>query len=107
MPSALLIGRFGRGMPAFVAAVFLLSCLATVAHLAMGEGEGCQAAEPSFRGCGPRTSHEPVPTLPALAAPLEPSPVPTAWLVPALHLMAASQHHAAPPVPRSPPSVLP
>ncbi len=96
---------FCRALPTVIAAVFLLSCLATAAHLAMAAGEGCQAIEPSVRSCGPTTSLDTAPALPAVALDLDSSPAPTAWVPLALPLAGFSQRQAAPPVPRSPPSI--
>ena len=92
-------------LPTVIAAVFLLSCLATAAHLAMAGGEGCQAIEPSLRSCGPTTSLDTAPALPAVALDLYSSPAPTEWVTLTLPPTGFSQHQVAPPVPRSPPSI--
>ena len=96
---------FCQALPTVIAAVFLLSCLATAAHLAMAGGEGCQAIEPSVRSCGPTTSLYTAPALPAVALDLDSSPAPTEWVTLTLPLAGFSQHEGAPPVPRSPPSI--
>ncbi len=96
---------FCRPLPTVIAAVFLLSCLATAAHLAMAAGEGCQAIEPSLRSCGPTTSVDTAPALPAVALDLDSSPAPSEWVALALPLAGFSQDQGAPPVPRSPPSL--
>ena len=92
-------------LPTVIAAVFLLSCLATAAHLAMAGGEGCQAIEPSVRSCGPTTSLDTAPALPALAVDLDSSPTPTAWIRTPFELVGLPQEQVAPPVSRSPPSI--
>lgn len=96
---------FGRTLQAFVAAVFLLSCLATAAHLAMAAGEGCQAVEPSVRSCSPGTSLDLPPAVPGLALRLDSSPAPTLWVTLALAQVGVAQHQIAPLVTRSPPSL--
>lgn len=71
----------------------------------MAAGEGCQAATPSVRSCGPSTSPDTVLAVPGPAAPLDSSLVPTAWVASPLPLVVLSQHQVAPLVSRSPPSL--
>lgn len=94
---------FCRALPTLIATVFLLSCLASAAHLAMAAGEGCQAIEPSVRSCGPTTSLDTAPALPAVALNLDSSPAPAEWVTLTLPLAGFSQLQVAPLVPRSPP----
>lgn len=88
-----------------LAAVFLLSCVATAAHLALAGSNGCQAVEFSARSCGPTTSVDIGLGLPGLAVSLDSSPAPLAWITITLPPLALSQHQIAPLVPRSPPSL--
>ena len=93
-------------LPTLLATVFLLSCLATAAHLAMAGGEGCrQAVEFSVRSCGPGTSLDTAPALPALAFRLDSAPTPTLWTTLTSLPVGLSEHQVGPPVPRSPPSL--
>lgn len=96
---------FCRALPTVIAAVFLLSCLVTAAHLAMAAGEGCQAIEPSVRSCGPTTSLDTAPALPAVAFDLDSSPAPIVPVTLTVPLAGFSEQQVAPPVPRSPPSL--
>ena len=89
----------------FAAAIFLLSCLATTAHLATAGEGGCQAAQLSVRSCGPTLSLDITPALPGLAVSLDPASTPTAWVKITLPLVALPQHKVAPLTPRSPPSL--
>lgn len=92
-------------LPTVIAAVFLLSCLATAAHLAMAGGEGCQAVEFSVRICGPGTFPDIGPALPALTLLFDSSPAPTEWVTANLPLAGFSHLQVGPLVPRSPPSL--
>lgn len=98
--------RFGRGLPAFLAAVFLLSCLANTAHLAMAEGQGCQASHPSVRSCEPTVSLDMGPALAGSAPSLNPALAPARWITPNVPATGLSLYRGGPPVPRSPPSLL-
>lgn len=95
--------RFVRMLPAFVAAVFFLSCLAATAHLAMTAGEGCQASQPSVRNCGQTASLEMGPVLPAAGASLDSHTLRIEWVAVLSVSGDRSQHQFAPSVPRSPP----
>lgn len=95
--------RYGRPLWAFVAAVFLLSCLVTTAHLAMAGEAGCQAAQLSVRSCGPTLSLDIGPALPGLVVSLEAAPALTAWVRIGLPPVASPQYAVAPLAPRSPP----
>ena len=97
--------RSAGALPGFVAVIFFVACLGASAHLAMAGGEGCQAIEPSVRSCGPTTSLDTAPALPAVALDLDSSPAPTEWVTLTLPPTGFSQHQVAPPVPRSPPSI--
>ena len=97
--------RSAGALPGFVAVIFFVACLGASAHLAMAGGEGCQAIEPSVRSCGPTTSLDTAPALPALAVDLDSSPTPTAWIRTPFELVGPPQEQVAPPVPRSPPSI--
>lgn len=90
-------------LPAFVAAVFLFSCLAATAHLAMAAGEGCQASHPSVRTCGQTVSLDMVPALPAIWASVDSPLVWTAWSSVPAALGHDLQDQSGPSVPRSPP----
>ena len=95
--------RFVRMLPAFVAAVFFLSCLAATSHLAMAAGEGCQASHPSVRSCGQTVSLDMGPVLPAVGASLDSY---TLRIARAAILSAPgdrSQYQSAPSASRSPP----
>jgi hypothetical protein len=94
-------------VPVLLAAVFLLSCFASVAHDAMAGDQGCQAPQTSVKMCGQAMSPDMPPVLstsaPGLSLSLAPGPGVTLALPPA----GLAEHHAAPVVPRSPPLVLP
>lgn len=97
--------RSRLALPLLVAAVFVVSCLATSAHLAMAADEGCQASHPSVRSCGQTVSLDMGPVLPAVGGSLDSYTLRIAW---AAILSAAgdrSQHQFAPSVPRSPPDL--
>lgn len=97
--------RFVRMLPVFVAAVFLLSCLATAAHLAMAATDGCPPSHPSVRSCGQTLSLDMAPALPAIWASVDSPLVWTAWpSVPAV-LGHDLQDQSRPSVPRSPPAL--
>ncbi len=90
-------------LPAFVAAVFLLSCLVTSAHLAVAAGEGCQASYPTVRSCGQTVSLDTGPVLPAVGASVDSY---TLRIARAAILSAPGDHsqcQSAPSVSRSPP----
>jgi len=96
--------RLLRGLPAFVAVVFLLSCLAATAHLAMAATEGCPPSHPSVRSCEQTLSLDMGPVLPAVGVSVESSPVRTTWVAIPAAPGDRSQHQSAPSVPRSPPA---
>lgn len=104
MTSSSLTGRLGRGLPALVATVFLLACLATAAHLTMDEGRGCQASHPSVGSCEPRVSHDAGPAVAGSATSLTPALAPAQRVTLNLLPLRLSQRQNGPPVPRSPPS---
>ena len=92
-----------RALPAVVATVFILSCLAATAHWAMAGSEGCQSIELSVRSCGPTISHDTTPALPTLVSSLDSSRAPSRSAAQTLPTLDSSQQQTAPLVPRSPP----
>lgn len=97
--------RTGRGLPLIVALVFILSCLATTAHLAIAESQGCQATHPSVRSCAQTISLDMGPALAGSALSFNPAPAPIRRITLNLQPVGLSQYHGGPPVPRSPPSL--
>lgn len=88
-----------------LAAVFFLSCLASVAHDAMAGDQGCQASQASVKMCGQAMSPDMPPVLSTSAPGLSFSPAPGPQVTLALPPAGPLKHQAAPSVPRSPPLV--